>query len=699
MTRRTTLFMLASMLAGLLAVASQPSFAGRLYARKLDTASPLYNLRMTSVRSTVIVRNLLAVTHVDEEFINDEPIELEGFYVFQLPEGAVVDGLWLWENGKRYRFAVKRKEEAQHIYDSLAQNHIGAPAILQSYGANRFELRIFPIRPGERRRVELQYFQLLPMNPFGQTRYYYPLNLDGYQDLPVDSLHVRVWLDCDYRMDSLRTNFDGQPQILTFTPVDSAHAVLTLRAADFTSRADLVITFQPTGWNTAFPALSYAEKDTVDDGFFIVWTPIPPPDDLTVKADFTFAIDVSASMTGLRIEAVRNSLQEVLRRLQPYDRFRLVLFSDQVISCPADTSMLFADSLSRRIAGDFLDAWFRPRGGTDYAAALSSAAGTSMRAEAEQRVVFITDGLPNRGARRADSLVAIIRSAARPIRFFPVTLFTENVGVLYDVSRQTGGKLTAIEQGDSIPTVIDRLAFDFTQNSYDSPALFLPPSAYLPYPMLFPAAATSEELVCAGRFFGSGPVPFRLTYLVNTQPAAILRNVVLQPDTAELVEVARYWASQRIQQLLRDLKGVTDSTQIREEVIRLSERFNILSPFTAFIVITEPDPLHGVGDVVSAAPATVELLPGYPNPFRSETTIAFRVPPGAMRDGGRVTVSIYDERGALVRVLTDGCYTPGVHELRWDGTDAAGVRLPTGRYFCVLRAGGTLRMISLIVIR
>jgi hypothetical protein len=110
--------------------------AGRLYARKPNTASPLYNLRLTSMHTQVTIRNLLCVTHLDETFSNQESQELEGYYVFQLPQGATVDGLWRWVDGQRYKFVVKKKEDAQHTYDSLVQHGIGDPALLETLGCN-----------------------------------------------------------------------------------------------------------------------------------------------------------------------------------------------------------------------------------------------------------------------------------------------------------------------------------------------------------------------------------------------------------------------------------------------------------------------------------------------------------------------------------------------------------------------------------
>src|SRR5258706_2431245 len=47
----------------------------------------------------------------------------------------------------------------------------------------------------------------------------------------------------------------------------------------------------------------------------------------------------------------------------------------------------------------------------------------------------------------------------------------------------------------------------------------------------------------------------------------------------------------------------------------------------------------------------------------------------------RVRVRIYDIAGRQVRVLADRAFDAGEHDLRWDGSDDAGVRLSNGIYF------------------
>jgi hypothetical protein len=82
-----------------------------------------------------------------------------------------------------------------------------------------------------------------------------------------------------------------------------------------------------------------------------------------------------------------------------------------------------------------------------------------------------------------------------------------------------------------------------------------------------------------------------------------------------------------------------------------------------------------------------------PNPFRAGTTIRY-----ATREEARVSLTVHDLAGRLVRVLTDRAMEPGSHVETWDGRDARGRLVGGGVYFCRLRSGGrdlTRRMMLL----
>jgi hypothetical protein len=90
--------------------------------------------------------------------------------------------------------------------------------------------------------------------------------------------------------------------------------------------------------------------------------------------------------------------------------------------------------------------------------------------------------------------------------------------------------------------------------------------------------------------------------------------------------------------------------------------------------ITPPEP--------AATIQKFELYPNHPNPFNSETMIRFSLP-----SAGNIYLKIYNIRGQVVKRLASKYYQAGVHSLRWDGTNDAGVVSPSGVYLVEVRSG------------
>ncbi len=93
-------------------------------------------------------------------------------------------------------------------------------------------------------------------------------------------------------------------------------------------------------------------------------------------------------------------------------------------------------------------------------------------------------------------------------------------------------------------------------------------------------------------------------------------------------------------------------------------------------------------------PRTTRLLGSYPNPFNASTVIPFRL--GA---AGRVRIDIFNLLGQRVRRLVDEARAPGLHKVRWSGTDDRGSPLSTGVYFIRLTTGDVAETRRCMLIR
>jgi predicted outer membrane repeat protein len=89
---------------------------------------------------------------------------------------------------------------------------------------------------------------------------------------------------------------------------------------------------------------------------------------------------------------------------------------------------------------------------------------------------------------------------------------------------------------------------------------------------------------------------------------------------------------------------------------------------------------------VAGVPETADYsLRNVPNPFRPSTTIRFN-----LAEAADVRLSVYSATGRLVTRLLDGPLAAGDHSVSWAGTDARGLHVAVGTYFCRLEdANGT----------
>ena len=93
-------------------------------------------------------------------------------------------------------------------------------------------------------------------------------------------------------------------------------------------------------------------------------------------------------------------------------------------------------------------------------------------------------------------------------------------------------------------------------------------------------------------------------------------------------------------------------------------------------------------------PAEFRVVPHTTSSFDSTTTIRFDLPAET-----EVRVAIFDLLGRKVIALHDGQTTAGHHEVRWNGTDAAGMLVKSGMYFYQVRTPDRTVTRKLLLVR
>ncbi len=100
---------------------------------------------------------------------------------------------------------------------------------------------------------------------------------------------------------------------------------------------------------------------------------------------------------------------------------------------------------------------------------------------------------------------------------------------------------------------------------------------------------------------------------------------------------------------------------------------------------------------VMEQPSATTLLPNYPNPFNPETWIPYQLSKSA-----KVTLTIYNIRGVVVRQLALGHKPAGVYYTRtraayWDGRNNLGEKVGAGLYFVKFSAGNYTAVRKMVI--
>jgi hypothetical protein len=100
----------------------------------------------------------------------------------------------------------------------------------------------------------------------------------------------------------------------------------------------------------------------------------------------------------------------------------------------------------------------------------------------------------------------------------------------------------------------------------------------------------------------------------------------------------------------------------------------------------------GSGSGTTGGPVRTQLFQNSPNPFNPATTIRFD-----LGRPGYESLRIFDVRGRVVRALVDEPLPRDHHSVVWDGTNDAGVAVPSGTYFYRLHTNDRVHTRKMVV--
>jgi len=537
-------------------------------------------------RVTVTIEDQVAVTHVEQEFLNECDWEVEGTYVFPLPEGAAVSEFVMWVDGKPVEGEILPADEARQIYEDIVRRRRD-PALLEYVGRNAVQARIFPIPPGGSRKIELEYSQVLPVEN-GLVRYVYPLETEKFSARPLEEVSVHVEIRSPA---PIRAVYSPTHQDRVYIERDGDYrATVGYEEYDVLPEDDFELVYTVSQEEVGLNLLTYREPP--DDGFFLllVAPTVEVEEEQVIPRDIILVLDTSGSMEGEKIKQAKEALVYVLEHLNEEDRFSVIAFSTGLRQ--------YARGLRPASEAHEAAAWVRRLeavGGTDINRALLEALAQT-DAERPTVLIFLTDGLPTEGVTEVEQILANVEAAAPDnVRLFPFGVGDDVNTVLLDtLAEQHRGatgyvrpherideEISAFYAKISTP-VLANIELDFGDVLVEDT-----------YPYSLPDLFAGTQLILVGRYRDSGATRITLTGEVNGERREFVYEGTFRPAGGEDF-IPRLWATRKIGHLLTQIRLHGERREWVDAIIELSVRYGIITPYTSFL-IEEEDVLTDAG--------------------------------------------------------------------------------------------------------
>ena len=548
--------------------------------------TPTYKVDELEVNARLV--DQVAEVQVSQSFQNTGSMPLEVSFIFPLPYEGAVHQLTLLIDGKEYPARLLDAKQARQRYEDIVRKNRD-PALLEWLGTGMFQTSVFPVPPGGKRTVTLRYAQLCRQQN-GLTDFLFPLSTAKYTSQPVERVSVRVSIDSQT---AIKNVYSPSHAVDIHRP-DDRHAVVTYTCKNEVPAADFRLLYDVGRGTLSARVLSY-RPDRDEDGYFLLLASpeIKSPDRERQKKTVMFVIDRSGSMSGKKIEQVQAALKCVLNDLHEGDLFNIIAYDSEVESFRPELQRF--DDKTRREALGFVEGIYAG-GSTNIGGALRAALGQLQDTHQPAYIIFLTDGIPTVGETNEQKIIAEAMAENKVhARIFVFGVgYDVNARFLDKLAREQFGQTEYVRPNEDIEERVARLykqiqspvmtrlqlefAFDEIRSEQGKPVNRV-------YPKDSFDLFAGEQLVVVGRYKKAGAAKVIVSGSVADRPQKFdfpANFTNKSPDDSNAF-IEKLWAVRRVGEILDELDLRGRNEELVRELVELSKRHGILTPYTSFM--------------------------------------------------------------------------------------------------------------------
>jgi len=526
---------------------------------------------------TVEIVNQVAKTSVDQVFINNFDRDIEGTYIFPIPENAAVSEFAMYIGNERVQGEILDSQKARGIYEAIVRR-MRDPGLLEYLGRNMFQARVYPIPAHGEKRVQISYTEVLKSDN-GLVKYQYPLNTERFSRDPLKDVSLTARIESQVPI----LNVYSPSHRISVRKEGENEASIGYEEANVKPDRDFVLYYSLSKDDVG---LTFMNWQGPDDGYFMLLaSPRYASETAKVIAkNIVLVLDSSGSMRGNKIRQVKAAARFIVEHLGQDDSFSLIDFDDSIT--PFSETLVPADRERVDKALKFIDG-IEDSGGTNINDALVKAFKLMRSGERPNYVLFLTDGQPTVGMTETPEILKNIgRANASASRLFVFGVGDDVNTELLDrlASDQRGGSVYVAESED-----IEGAVSGFYQN-VSSPLLsdlavsFKGIETGSIYSQALPDLFKGSQLVLVGKYKGDGPVTVVLTGKVGKESKRFVLEGRKLSGGESFNFLPRLWATRRIGYLLEEIRLRGQNPELVDEVKRLGLKYGIVTPYTSFLV-------------------------------------------------------------------------------------------------------------------
>jgi len=541
---------------------------------RCDPRGPSVSRQSSSVHAEL--SNGVLRYEVTETFVNRGSGIGEADYMFPLPKGAAFQDLKLSINGELVSGETMSAAQARQIYEQIVRQQRD-PALVEWMGYGLLRTRIFPIAPGEQKKVVVR-FQSVAEREGDALRMDYFRGTRPGPEIRQRSPEGRLSFTLSYPTDVTYGN--------AYSPTHSLTTIQSGSKREVTVNGDgREITLLVPVRRSAAPSIAMlAYAPAREQGFALITLSPPAVAPRITNRDVTLVLDVSGSMSGVKIKQAREAGKQLLATLGVGDRFRLVDFSTDVRTFRDE----FVDATARnvRAASEYLES-LDASGSTNISGALEEALKPAATSGRLGLVLFVTDGEPTVGERDPEAIAGRVAALRGSRRIFSFGVGADlNAALIERLALEGRGTAHFVRPNESVERAVSIVASRLTSPVVTDMRVHADGVRLLKtHPTQPSDIFAGQDFVMLARYDHDGPTRLHFTGMTASGPVEWSSRVVFPASSRENSFIARLWATQRVGYLSAEKRRHGGSSEVDDEIRELGERYGIPTEFSSYLVL------------------------------------------------------------------------------------------------------------------